>query len=111
MSSKNRKFRKKQEEPSAAQTEDATAGSLPIKSLSSSTRDKEKKPKKASLLSFDDEEGGSPVKVKSVIKERSKPKLRPNLQGLSLKEDAKPSSTQQSGAGELSKAILCWTSF
>ena len=103
MASKNRKFRKKVEDPSTAPNEENPGDSLTIKALSKSSKEKEKKPKKVSLLSFDEEEGESPVKVKSVVKERSKAKVRPNLQGLSIREDAKPSSTQQSGAGEIQR--------
>ena len=103
MSNKNRKFRKKVEDGFAAPTEEAPGELLAIKSLSKSLRDNDKKPKKLSLLSFDEEEGGSPIKVKSVAKEKSKPKVRPNFQGLSIREDAKPASTQQSGAGEIQK--------
>ena len=101
MSSKNRKFRKKVEDSSSAPDAEDSNETLTIKSLAKASRGKDKKPQKPSLLSFDEEEGGSPVKVKTVVKEKSKPKVRPNLQGLSIREDVKPSSTQQSGAGEI----------
>ena len=55
-----------------------------------------------SLLSFDDEEGPSPIKIKASIKERSKAKLKPNLQSLRLGEDSKPASSQRSQAGATS---------
>ena len=100
MSSKHRKFRKKEEEPSTDLSEDALAGGEAVKSLPMSRKEKKEKPKKVSLLSFDEEEGGSPVKARNATKERVKPKVRPNLQGLGIKEEAKPTGTQQSGAGE-----------
>lgn len=65
-------------------------------------KEKERKAgKKASLLSFDEEEGASPVKAKadSRLKDRSKAKLKPNLKSLRLGDDGKP-NTQQSASGE-----------
>jgi len=59
-----------------------------------------------SLLSFDEEEGPSPTKIKASIKERSKlrlePSLKPNLKSLRRGEDSKPPTSQQSQAGESS---------
>ena len=99
MSSKSRKFRRKPDDPVSLQDQESTANGDTAKPSTLPKKEKEKKPKKVTLLSFDEEETGSPVKVKTQLKERPKPKLRPNLQGLSIKEDAKPISTQQSGAG------------
>ena len=99
MSSKNRKFRKKVDENGTYQDQDAAVNLPGIKKATGRSQDKERKPKKVSLLSFDEEESAQPVREKPPLKEKPKPKLRPNLQGLNIKEDTRPVSTQQSGAG------------
>ena len=98
MSSKSRKFRRKPDDLASVQDTEAE-GSVEAAKIAQK-KEKKEKPKKVSLLSFDEEEGGSPLRLRAQDKAKSKAKVRPNLQSLSLKEEAKPISTQQSGAGE-----------
>lgn len=106
MSSKNRKFRKKVEDLAGSNEEQPSSLNVPIKGLAAQEKGKEKKPKKISLLSFDEEEGTSPETAKIVPRENSKVTVRPKHRGRSRKdeqnknEDFKPASTQQSGVGE-----------
>jgi hypothetical protein len=100
MSGRNRQFRKKQDDSQAGNEADSVVPTPAAKIAAGPPKEKDRKNKKVSLLSFDEEEGPSPIKIKASIKERSKPKLRPNLQGLQLGDESKQlASSQQSRAG------------
>ena len=106
MSSKNRRFRKKAEDLNNPNEDQAANQQLPIRGLATPNKVKDKKPKKVSLLSFDEEESGSPGIARVAPKDKVKAKLRPNLQGLDIKEEPKSANTQQSGAGKVLSDIF-----
>ena len=102
MSSKNRNFRRKVETDQPADEPDSL-GMPPARILAArKAKEKEKKGKKAPLLSFEEEEPETLVRAKPKTKDYGKAKPKPSLVGLSIAEDHKLASTQRSEAGQSS---------